>query len=92
MVVLLGLGGWYLLSDRQPPELTTVATYQAECGKAVTVEELVARAADRSSFELTLSGDGDLSQDGKSITFRKTAPSPSPWRRWTPRATGPRRR
>ena len=60
VVILLGLGGWYLLSDRQPPELTTVATYQAECGKAVTVEELVARAADRSSFELTLSGDGDL--------------------------------
>lgn len=76
VVVLLGLGGWYLLSDRQPPELTTVATYQAECGKAVTVEELVARAADRSSFELTLSGDGDLSQDGKSITFRKTGTFP----------------
>ena len=76
VVILLGLGGWYLLSDRQPPELTTVATYQAECGKAVTVEELVARAADRSSFELTLSGDGDLSQDGKSITFRKTGTFP----------------
>ncbi len=76
VVVLLGLGGWYLLSDRQPPELTTVATYQAECGKAVTVEELVARAADRSSFELTLSGDGDLSQDGKRITFRKTGTFP----------------
>lgn len=76
VVVLLGLGGCYLLSDRQPPELTTVATYQAECGKAVTVEELVARAADRSSFELTLSGDGDLSQDGKSITFRKTGTFP----------------
>ena len=76
VVVLLGLGGWYLLSDRQPPELTTVVTYQAECGKAVTVEELVARAADRSSFELTLSGDGDLSQDGKSITFRKTGTFP----------------
>ena len=76
VVVLLGLGGWYLLSDRQPPELTTVATYQAECGKAVKVEELVARAADRSSFELTLSGDGDLSQDGKSITFRKTGTFP----------------
>lgn len=76
VVVLLGLGGWYLLRDRQPPELTTVATYQAECGKAVTVEELVARAADRSSFELTLSGDGDLSQDGKSITFRKTGTFP----------------
>lgn len=76
VVVLLGLGGWYLLSDRQPPELTTVATYQAECGKAVTVEELVARAADRSSFELTLSGDGDLSQDGKRITFCKTGTFP----------------
>lgn len=76
VVVLLGLGGWYLLSDRQPPELTTVATYQAECGKAVTVEELVARAADRSSFELTLSGNGDLSQDGKRITFRKTGTFP----------------
>ena len=76
VVILLGLGGWYLLSDRQPPELTTVATYQAECGKAVTVEELVARAADRSSFELTLSGDGDLSQDGKRITFRKTGTFP----------------
>ena len=76
VVVLLGLGGWYLLSARQPPELTTVATYQAECGKAVTVEELVARAADRSSFELTLSGDGDLSQDGKRITFRKTGTFP----------------
>ena len=76
VVVLLGLGGWYLLGDRQPPELTTVVTYQAECGKAVTVEELVARAADRSSFELTLSGDGDLSQDGKRITFRKTGTFP----------------
>ena len=76
VVILLGLGGWFLLSDRQPPELTTVATYQVECGKAVTVEELVARVADRSSFELTLSGDGDLSQDGKSITFRKTGTFP----------------
>ena len=76
VVILLALGGWFLLSDRQPPELTTVATYQVECGKAVTVEELVARAADRSSFELTLSGDGDLSQDGKSITFRKTGTFP----------------
>ena len=26
VVAALGLGGWYLLSDRQPPELTTVAT------------------------------------------------------------------
>ena len=42
VVAALGLGGWYLLSDRQPPELTTVATYQAECGRAVMVEELVA--------------------------------------------------
>ena len=37
VVAALGLGGWYLLSDRQPPELTTVATYQAECGRAVMV-------------------------------------------------------
>ena len=76
VVILLGLGGWFLLSDRQPPELTTVATYQVECGKAVTVEELVARVADRSSFELTLSGDGEVSSDGKSITFRKTGTFP----------------
>ena len=76
VVILLGLGGWFLLSDRQPPELTTVATYQVECGKAVTVEELVARVADRSSFELTLSGDGEVSSDGTSITFRKTGTFP----------------
>ena len=76
VVILLGLGGWFLLGDRQPPELTTVATYQVECGKAVTVEELVARVADRSSFELTLSGDGEVSSDGTSITFRKTGTFP----------------
>ena len=67
VVTALGLGGWYLLSDRQPPELTTVATYQAECGRAVTVEELVARVADHSSYEVTLSGDGAVSQDGNRI-------------------------
>ena len=76
VVAVLALGGWFLLSDRQPPELTTVATYQAECGKEITVEELVAHVEDRSSFALTLSGDGDLSQDGKSITFRKTGTFP----------------
>ena len=76
VVAALGLGGWYLLSDRQPPELTTVATYQAECGRAVTVEELVARVADQSSYEVTLSGDGAVSQDGKRITFPKTGTFP----------------
>lgn len=76
VVAALGLGGWYLLSDRQPPELTTVATYQAECGRAVTVEELVARVADHSSYEVTLSGDGAVSQDGKCITFPKTGTFP----------------
>ena len=76
VVAALGLGGWYLLSDRQPPELTTVATYQAECGRAVMVEELVARVADHSSYEVTLSGDGAVSQDGKCITFPKTGTFP----------------
>ena len=75
VVAALGLGGWYLLSDRQPPELTTVATYQAECGRAVTVEELVARVADHSSYEVTLSGDGAVSQEANASPSPRQAPS-----------------
>lgn len=71
VLVLGGVGAWYLTGDRQPPDLTTVTDYQAECGKEITVEELVARVEDQSSYDVTLSGDGELSQDGKRITFRK---------------------
>lgn len=71
-----GSGGMVPAQRRQPPELTTVATYQAECGRAVMVEELVARVADHSSYEVTLSGDGAVSQDGKCITFPKTGTFP----------------
>ena len=74
--LVLGAGAWYLLSDRQPPELTVLTEYKVPCGEAVTVAELVAYVSDRNSYEVTLSGDGTVSQDGTSITFSKTGTFP----------------
>lgn len=72
VALIIGAGAWYLLSDRQPPELAVLTEYKAQCGQTVAVETLVAHVSDRNSYELTLSGEGELSQDGKSVTFPQT--------------------
>ena len=59
----------YCVTDHQPPRLEVVSAYQADCGTAVTVDELVVEVQDKSSCTVTLSGEGDVTEDGRSICF-----------------------
>lgn len=62
----------YCLGDHEPPLLKTVALYQADCGTSVTVDELVTEVQDQSKYTVSLSGQGEVTEDGKSICFTKT--------------------
>lgn len=61
----------YCISDHEPPELKAVDTYHADCGTSVTVDELVTEVQDQSHCTLTLSGKGQVAEDGRSICFTK---------------------
>lgn len=61
----------YCVTDHQPPQLKVVSAYQADCGTSVTVDELVVEVQDKSSYTVTLSGEGDVTEDGRSICFSK---------------------
>lgn len=71
--LVLGIVGViiYFLGDHEPPQLKTVALYQADCGTPVTVDELVTEVKDQGNYTVTLSGAGEVTEDGKSICFTK---------------------
>lgn len=66
-----GASAVYYLGDHTPPELEVVSSYRVECGKPVAVEELIVEVRDQSKYTVTLSGDGELNEDGRSIRFPK---------------------
>ncbi len=66
----------YCLGDHQPPQLQAVAAYQADCGTAVSVDDLVIEVQDQSRCTVTLSGEGEVSEDGRSISFAKAGTFP----------------
>ena len=61
----------YCVTDHQPPQLKVVSAYQADCGTSVTVDQLVVEVQDKSSCTVTLSGEGEVTEDGRSIRFSK---------------------
>ncbi len=74
-VVLIGLAAGlavFLNMDRKPPELTVIEDVQMEYGHPVSVYELIKAVNDRSEFTVSVSGDGKLDKDKKTITFDKT--------------------
>ena len=62
---------YFNLRDTEPPQVKAVNEFRVDCGTAVKVEELLIRVQDRSKFTVSLSGDGEVTEDGKSITFQK---------------------
>lgn len=61
----------YCVADHQPPQLEVVPAYQADCGTPVSVDELVVEVEDQNSCTVTLSGEGEVTEDGRSICFSK---------------------
>ena len=61
----------YFVIDHQPPQLKAVPSYQVDCGTPVTVDDLVIEVQDQSSYTVTLSGEGEVTEDGRSIRFAK---------------------
>ncbi len=61
----------YCVGDHEPPQMQAVAAYQADCGTLVTVDELVTEVRDQSHYTLSLSGEGEVTEDGRSICFAK---------------------
>ena len=54
----------------------THLAYQADCGTAVSVDDLVIEVQDQSRCTVTLSGEGEVSEDGRSISFAKAGTFP----------------
>lgn len=60
---LLGSGDW------KAPELSLADSFQAACGVPVSFYDLIESVSDRSDFSLSFSGEGEIDQREKTITF-----------------------
>ncbi len=77
LLVIAALAVWLCWrSDWKAPTLVVAEEYEADYGTPIYLYQLVQQASDRSDYTLSLSGDGLIDQEEKSITFSKPGSYP----------------
>ncbi|MCD7886018.1 MAG: Ig-like domain-containing protein [Clostridiales bacterium] len=76
LAVAVLAGYLYWRSDWKAPTLVLVEDFQVDYGAPVYLYQLVAQASDRSDFTLSLSGNGQIDEEEKTITFSKIGSYP----------------
>lgn len=68
--------GLYCSSDWKAPSLTVVESYEVDYGIPVYLYQLIEQADDRNDFTLSMTGEGELDEKEKTITFQTTGQYP----------------
>ncbi|MCD8188765.1 MAG: Ig-like domain-containing protein [Clostridiales bacterium] len=72
LAAIAALAAWlYWRSDWKAPTLVVAEEFEADYGAPVYLYQLVEQASDRSDYTLSFSGDGQIDEEEKSITFPK---------------------
>lgn len=66
----------FLHRDRTAPVLVVVDSFQTKYDQTISVYQLIDSVNDRSSFTVSMTGNGQVSEDGKSITFTRPGAYP----------------
>lgn len=76
LVVAVAAVSLYRNSDWKAPTLTVVESYEVDYGQPVYLYQLIKQADDRSNFNLSMTGDGALDEQEKTITFQRPGQYP----------------